>query len=174
MWILSAVSSAIFAGLTSIFAKCGIKKTSSNLATALRTIVVLVFSIIMVIIVGSYNTISTISVTSLIFLVLSGLSTGASWICYFKALSIGDVNKVVPIDKSSTVLTVLLAIICFGETNALAFKLIGAVVLAVGILLIQYIFNYHSSELPAISMLANTAIIHKRRIVLRQITKGVR
>ena len=135
MWILSAVSSAIFAGLTSIFAKCGIKKTSSNLATALRTIVVLVFSIIMVIIVGSYNTISTISVTSLIFLVLSGLSTGASWICYFKALSIGDVNKVIPIDKSSTVLTVLLAIVCFGETNALAFKLIGAVVLAVGILL---------------------------------------
>ena len=135
MWILSAVSSAIFAGLTSIFAKCGIKKTSSNLATALRTIVVLVFSIIMVIIVGSYNTISTISVTSLIFLVLSGLSTGASWICYFKALSIGDVNKVIPIDKSSTVLTVLLAIVCFGETNALAFKLIGAVVLAVGVLL---------------------------------------
>ena len=135
MWILSAVCSAIFAGLTSIFAKCGIKKTSSNLATALRTIVVLVFSIIMVIIVGSYNTISTISVTSLIFLVLSGLSTGASWICYFKALSIGDVNKVIPIDKSSTVLTVLLAIICFGETNALAFKFIGAVVLAVGVLL---------------------------------------
>ena len=135
MWIVFAVLSAVFAGATSILAKCGIKNVNSNLLTALRTVVVLIFSIIMVFIVGSYNSLKTISGTALLFLCLSGLSTGASWICYFKALSIGDVNKVVPIDKSSTVLTVLLAIICFGETNNLAFKLIGVVVLAVGILL---------------------------------------
>ena len=109
-WIISAVFSAIFAGLTSVLAKCGIKKTDSDLATALRTIVVLVFSWLMVFVVGSQTTIVDIQRKSLILLVLSGLSTGASWICYFKALSMGDVNKVVPIDKSSTVLTVLLAI----------------------------------------------------------------
>lgn len=135
MWLISAIFSAVFAGLTSILAKCGIKKTNSDLATAIRTVVVLIFSIIMVLIVGSLNTLKEVGLTSLIFLVLSGLATGASWICYFKALSIGDVNKVVPIDKSSTVLTVLLAIICFSETNNLAFKLIGAFILAVGILL---------------------------------------
>ncbi len=134
-WLIMAVLSAVFAGLTSILAKCGIKKTDSDLATALRTVVVLIFSIIMVLIVGSMSTIKNIEGTSLLFLILSGLATGASWICYFKALSIGDVNKVVPIDKSSTILTILLAIICFGETNNLAIKLIGTAVLAVGIFL---------------------------------------
>ena len=135
MWIVMAVLSAVFAGLTSILAKCGIKKTDSDLATALRTIVVLIFSWIMVFVVGSQNTIGAIDIKSLVFLVLSGLATGASWICYFKALSIGDINKVVPIDKSSTILTVLLAIICFSETSNLLVKLLATVVLAVGIFL---------------------------------------
>ena len=134
-WIIAAILSAVFAGLTSILAKCGIRKTDSDLATALRTIVVLLFSWIMVFIVGSHGTIGNISDKSLLFLILSGLATGASWICYFKALSLGDINKVVPIDKSSTVLTVLLAIICFGETSNLVMKLIATVILAVGILL---------------------------------------
>ena len=135
LWIGAAILSAVFAGLTSILAKCGIKKTDSDLATALRTVVVLMFSWIMVFIVGSHGTITQIDKTSLLFLILSGLATGASWICYFKALSVGDVNKVVPIDKSSTVLTVLLAIICFGETSNLAVKLIATAILAVGIIL---------------------------------------
>lgn len=134
-WLFMAVLSALFAGLTSILAKCGIRKTDSDVATALRTIVVLLFSWIMVFVVGSLPTISSISTKSLIFLVLSGFATGASWICYFKALSMGDVNKVVPIDKSSTILTVLLAIICFGETENLPVKLSGTVLLAVGIFL---------------------------------------
>ena len=135
LWITSAIFSAVFAGLTSILAKCGIKKTDSDLATALRTIVVLIFSWVMVFIVGSQVTIKTVSLTSLVFLVLSGLATGASWICYFKALSIGDINKVVPIDKSSTILTVLLAIICFSETSNLVIKLIATLILGVGIFL---------------------------------------
>ena len=135
IWILAAVLSAVFAGLTSILAKCGIKKTDSDLATALRTIVVLAFSWLMVFVVGSQGTILDIPPRSLVFLILSGFATGASWICYFKALSMGDVNKVVPIDKSSTILTVLLAIICFGETSNLAIKLIATAVLGVGILL---------------------------------------
>ena len=134
-WVVAAVFSAIFAGLTSILAKCGIKKTDSDLATALRTVVVLAFSWIMVFVVGSINSISDISFKSLVFLILSGLATGASWICYFKALSLGDVNKVVPIDKSSTILTVVLAIIFFSETENLAIKLIGTALLAVGIFL---------------------------------------
>ena len=135
IWLGAAILSAVFAGLTSILAKCGIKKTDSDLATAIRTVVVLAFAWIMVFIVGSYSGITKISPTSLIFLILSGLATGASWICYFKALSVGDINKVVPIDKSSTVLTVLLAIICFGETSNLAIKLVATLILAVGILL---------------------------------------
>ena len=135
IWLGAAILSAVFAGLTSILAKCGIRKTDSDLATALRTVVVLIFSWIMVFIVGSANTIATIKIKSLIFLILSGLATGASWICYFKALSIGDINKVVPIDKSSTVLTVLLAIICFSETSNLAMKLLATAILAVGIFL---------------------------------------
>ena len=135
IWLGAAILSAVFAGLTSILAKCGIRKTDSDLATALRTVVVLIFSWIMVFIVGSANTIATIPIKSLVFLILSGLATGASWICYFKALSIGDINKVVPIDKSSTVLTVLLAIICFSETSNLAMKLLATAILAVGIFL---------------------------------------
>lgn len=135
IWLVAVILSAVFAGLTSILAKCGIKKTDSDLATALRTIVVLAFSWIMVLVVGSVNTITTIEPKSLIFLILSGLATGASWICYFKALSVGDINKVVPIDKSSTILTVLLAIVCFGETSNLAVKLIATAILAVGIFL---------------------------------------
>lgn len=135
MWIIMAVLSAVFAGLTSILAKCGIKKTDSDVATALRTIVVLVFSWIMVFIVGSADTITQIEPKSIVFLVLSGLATGASWICYFKALSMADVNKVVPIDKSSTILTVLLAIIIFDETNKLAVKLIGVALIGVGVFL---------------------------------------
>lgn len=134
-WLIMAVASAIFAGLTAILAKCGIRKTDSDVATALRTIVVLAFSWVMVFIVGSANQLSGIGAKSLLFLVLSGIATGASWICYFKALSMGDVNKVVPIDKSSTILTVLLAIICFNETGNLAVKLIGTALLAVGIFL---------------------------------------
>lgn len=132
MWIIAAIFSAVFAGLTAILAKCGIHKTNSDVATALRTIVVLGCSILMVFIVGSQNTIFQISSKSWTFLVLSGLATGASWICYFKALSMGDVNKVAPIDKSSTVISVLLAIILFGETNNLTVKLIGTVLIGVG------------------------------------------
>ena len=132
MWIAMAILSAVFAGLTAILAKCGIHKTNSDVATALRTIVVLVFSVLMVFIVGSQGSITDISSKSWIFLILSGAATGASWICYFKALSVGDVNKVAPIDKSSTVLSVLLAIIIFGETNNLPVKLIGIVLIGVG------------------------------------------
>lgn len=135
MWIIMAVLSAVFAGLTSILAKCGIKKTDSDVATALRTIVVLIFAWIMVFVKGSQASLADIDTKSLVFLVLSGLATGASWICYFRALSMGDVNKVVPIDKSSTVITVICAIIFFDETENLAVKLVCTAVLAVGIFL---------------------------------------
>lgn len=132
MWITAAVLSAVFAGLTAILAKCGIRQTSSNLATALRTIVVLIFSILMVFVVGSQQSIKDIEPMSWLFLILSGFATGASWMCYFKALSIGDVNKVVPVDKSSTILSVLLAIIVFQETNNLIVKLFGTVLIGAG------------------------------------------
>ena len=135
LWLVMAVLSAIFAGLTAVLAKCGIKKTDSDIATALRTIVVLIFSWIMVFIVGSADTIMQIDDKSLLFLILSGAATGASWVCYFKALSVGDVNKVVSVDKSSTILSVLLAIILFGETNNLPVKLIATALLAVGVFL---------------------------------------
>ena len=135
MWLIMAALSSLFAGLTAILAKCGIKKTDSDVATALRTVVVLLFAWVMVFVVGSAGTVTEISSKSIIFLILSGLATGASWICYFKALSVGDVNKVVPVDKSSTVLTVFLAIILFGETERLAVKLIGTALLAVGVFL---------------------------------------
>ena len=115
MWILFAFGSALFAGLTAILAKCGIRNTDSNVATALRTDVVLIFSWIMVFVVGAQSGIRDISEKVLIFLILSGLSTGISWLCYFKALQIGDINKVTPIDKSSTVITMLLAFIFLGE-----------------------------------------------------------
>lgn len=135
MWILMAILSAFFAGVTAILAKCGIKHTDSDVATALRTFVVLFFSWIMVYITGSFDTVTNIEMKPLFFLILSGLATGASWLFYFKALSVGDVNKVAPVDKSSTVLTVLLAIILFKETEHLLFKLIGAAILATGIYL---------------------------------------
>lgn len=115
MWIVFAFASALFAGLTAILAKCGIKNTDSNVATALRTIVVLVFSWIMVFVAGAQSGIRDIPAKVLIFLILSGLSTGASWLCYFKALQLGNVNKVTPIDKSSTILTMLLAFIFLRE-----------------------------------------------------------
>ncbi len=135
MWLIMAVLSAFFAGLTSILAKCGIKKTDSDVATAVRTVVVLLFAWVMVFLAGSYGQIGGIAPKSFFFLILSGLATGASWICYFKALSMGDVNKVVPIDKSSAVLTVLLAMICFGETDHFPVKLCCTAVLAAGIFL---------------------------------------
>lgn len=115
MWILYAFGSALFAGATSILAKIGIEEVDSHLATALRTIVVLVFSWLMVFIVGSQNQLTAISIKSYIFLILSGMATGASWLCYFKALQLGDVNKVVPIDKSSTILTMILAFVFLKE-----------------------------------------------------------
>lgn len=129
---MMAVLSAVFAGLTAILAKCGIRKTNSDVATALRTIVVLIFAVFMVFVVGSQDTITQISSRSWLFLVLSGLATGVSWICYFKALSLGDVNKVAPIDKSSTVISVLLAILVFGETQNLPVKLIGTAMIGIG------------------------------------------
>lgn len=135
MWIVFACLSAVFAGLTAILCKCGIKKTDSDVATALRTIVVLIFAWIMTFVVGSYKDIANVSAKSLLFLILSGLATGASWICYFKALSMADINKVVPIDKSSTVITVLFAIIIFHETNNLWIKLAGTALIGVGVML---------------------------------------
>lgn len=135
MWIVFACLSAIFAGFTAILCKCGIKKTDSDVATALRTIVVLIFAWIMTFVVGSYKDIANVSAKSLLFLILSGLATGASWICYFKALSMADINKVVPIDKSSTVITVLFAIIIFHETNNLWIKLAGTALIGVGVML---------------------------------------
>ena len=132
MWMMMAILSAVFAGLTAILAKCGIQKTNSDVATALRTVVVLISSVLMVFVVGSQGTISEVSGKSWLFLVLSGLATGCSWICYFKALSTGDVNKVAPIDKSSTVLSVLLAMILFGETNNLPVKLGCTALIGVG------------------------------------------
>ena len=115
MWILLAFGSAFFAGVTAILAKCGIRQTDSDVATAIRTIVVLAVAWLMVLIVGSGSTIGSIDGRSWLFLILSGLATGASWLCYFRALQLGDVNKVVPVDKSSIVLAILLAIIFFNE-----------------------------------------------------------
>lgn len=135
LWMIAAAGSAFFAGLTAILAKIGIRHADSDAATALRTIVVWIFAWAMVFVAGSFGTISDISARSYLFLILSGLATGASWLCFFKALSLGDVNKVSSIDKSSTVLAVLLAIVCFGETEHLAAKLSGTLLLGVGILL---------------------------------------
>lgn len=130
MWILYAIGSSFFAGITAILAKCGIKKTDSDVATAIRTVIVLLFSWIMVWITGSGQRITSITAKTLCFLILSGLATGASWLCYFHALQKGDINKVVPIDKSSTVLTILLALIFLGEGltvgKAVSVVLIGA------------------------------------------------
>ena len=131
MWLLFAIGSAFFAGVTAILAKCGIRKTDSTVATAIRTIVVLIFAWMMVFVVGSQDQIQNIDQTTLLFLVLSSLATGASWLCYFKALQIGDINKVVPIDKSSTVLTILLAFLLLGEPIGL-FQGLGVVLIGVG------------------------------------------
>lgn len=131
MWIFFAFGSAFFAGVTAILAKCGIRGTDFTVATALRTIVVLAFSWMMVLVVGSQGEIRNIDGRTLLFLILSGLATGASWLCYFKALQIGDINKVVPIDKSSTVLTILLAFLFFHESISLP-KVIGVVLIAMG------------------------------------------
>lgn len=137
MWIAVAVASALFAGLTSILAKCGIRNTDSDVATAIRTLVVLVFAWIMALITvpNVPAALGAISARSYVFLALSGLATGGSWICYFKALSVGDVNKVVPIDKSSAALSTLLAIVLFGETSHLTVKLVATVAILAGTLM---------------------------------------
>ena len=134
MWLFFALGSAFFAGITAVLAKIGIENVNSTLATALRTVVVLAFSWLMVFVVGSQGGIAQISGTTLLFLMLSGLSTGASWLCYFKALQLGDVNKVAPIDKSSTVLTILLAFIFLGEPVSIP-QALGVVGIGVGTLL---------------------------------------
>lgn len=131
MWLLYAVGSALFAGLTSILAKCGIRKTDSTVATAIRTIIVLIFAWVMVFVVGSQRTIASIPARSLVFLRLSGLAAGASWLCYFYALQRGPIDKVVPIDKSSTVMTILLAALLLGESVTLT-RGIGVVLIAAG------------------------------------------
>ena len=131
MWIAFAFGSAFFAGITSVLAKCGIRKTDSTVATAVRTVVVLIFSWLMVFVAGSQNQIGEISGKTLLFLILSGAATGASWLCYFKALQMGDINKVVPIDKSSAVLTILLAFLLLGEPIGL-FQGIGVILIGAG------------------------------------------
>lgn len=134
MWTLYAAGSAFFAGITSILAKCGIRKTDSTVATAIRTIVILLFSWLIVWIVGSWEQIPSLEGKTLLFLILSGAATGASWLCYFRALQLGDINKVVPIDKSSTVLTIVLAMIFLHEGISAA-KAAAVIVIAAGILL---------------------------------------
>lgn len=134
MWLVFAIGSAFFAGITSILAKCGIQKTDSTVATAIRTIVVLIFSWLMVVITGTIGEISSIQGKTLLFLILSGLSTGASWLFYFHAIQIGNINKVVAIDKSSTVLTILFALIFLGEGISVG-KLIAVLLIGIGTLL---------------------------------------
>ena len=131
MWIFYAFGSALFAGLTSILAKCGIRHTDSDVATAIRTIVVLVFSWIMVFVVGAQDGIAAVSGKTWLFLILSGFATGASWLCYFHALQAGDVNKVVPIDKSSTILTIVLAFLFLGEEVS-ALKIVCVILIGAG------------------------------------------
>lgn len=131
MWLVFACGSALLAGVTSILAKCGIRKTDAAVATAIRTIVVLAFSWLMVFVAGAQNQIGLIGGKTLLFLILSGLATGTSWLCYFKALQLGDINKVVPIDKSGTVLTILLAFIFLQEEISPS-KAAGVVLIAVG------------------------------------------
>ena len=131
MWILFAFGSALFAGITAVLAKCGIRKTDSTVATAIRTVMVLLFSWMMVFIVGSQSQISEIGGKSWLFLILSGAATGASWLCYFKALQTGDINKVVPIDKSSVILTILLAFLFLGESVSMP-KVFGMILIGAG------------------------------------------
>ena len=133
MWIIASILSALFAGITAILSKCGVKDTNSDVATAVRTSVVLIFAWIIVLITGAYTTLPDISIRSWIFLILSGLATGASWICYFKALSLGEVSKVAAVDKSSVVLSVLFAIILFADEREVWWlKLIFLAIIAVG------------------------------------------
>ena len=132
MYLVFACLSALFAGLTSILAKCGIRKTNSDFATALRTIIVLLFAWVMVWITSAQSGLRDISTKTAVFLVLSGLATGASWLCYFRALQLGDVNKVVPVDKSSTILTILFSIVILHETDDLAVRLAGTVLIGLG------------------------------------------
>lgn len=134
MWLLYAAGSAFFAGVTSILAKCGIRKTDSTVATAVRTVIVLAFSWLMVFLSGSLDQISSISWHTFLFLVLSGAATGASWLCYFKALQTGDINKVVPIDKSSTILTIILALLFLHEGISLP-KAVASAAITAGIFL---------------------------------------
>ena len=134
MWIFYAIGSSFFAGITAILAKCGIKKTDSNVATAIRTVVVLLFSWLMVLITGTWGGIRQIDGRTLLFLILSGLATGASWLCYFHALQKGDINKVVPIDKLSVVITLILAFVFLHETFTTK-SLIGCILIGAGILI---------------------------------------
>jgi len=135
LWLIMAALSAFFAGLTAILAKCGIRNTDSDLATAIRTVVILIFSWVMVFIVGSASSISQIEPKSALFLILSGITTGGAWICYFKALSMADVSKVVPVDKFGTVLTVILAVVLFRETSHFPAKIVGVILISAGIYL---------------------------------------
>ncbi|NLM76069.1 MAG: EamA family transporter [Clostridiaceae bacterium] len=131
MWVLFAFASAFFAGVTAILAKIGIRNVNSNVATAIRTIVILAFSWLMVFITGASEGLAEVETRTLIFLILSGFATGASWLCYFRALQLGDVNKVTPIDKSSTVMTMILALIILGE-KITVYKLAGMILITVG------------------------------------------
>lgn len=131
MWIFFALCSALFAGLTSILAKCGIKNVDSTLATAIRTVVILIFSWIMVFVTGVFEEIYVLDTKTIFYLIFSGIATGGSWLCYFKALQIGDINKVTPIDKSSTVLTMLLASLFLGEEMT-PLKLLSMILISLG------------------------------------------
>lgn len=131
MWVLYAFGSAFFAGITAILAKIGVEDTDSNLATAIRTLIILIFSWLVVFGIGSYKAISTVSMKTLIFLILSGLSTGGSWACYFKAIQLGDVNKVTPIDKASTVLTMIFAFIFLREKITM-WKILSIIGITIG------------------------------------------
>lgn len=131
MWFFLSIGSAFFAGISSVLAKCGIEKTSSEVATAIRTAIVIAMSVIMTLIVGSLKDIGSIDAKTWIFLILSGLATGASWLCFFKALELGDVNKVIPVDKTSTILTLIVSFIVFGETVTWV-KIVSVVAIGAG------------------------------------------
>lgn len=150
MWIILAFSSALFAGITSILAKIGVKNVDSTLATAIRTIVILIFSWIMVFITGTFGDIYALDRKTIFFLILSGIATGGSWLCYFKALQMGDINKVTPIDKSSTILTMLLAFIFLNE-EITAIKIISMVLISVGTYWMIEKQENHSVETPSTS-----------------------
>ena len=168
MWIFYAFGSALFAGLTSILAKCGIRHTDSDVATAIRTIVVLVFSWIMVFVVGAQDGIAAVSGKTWLFLILSGVATGASWLCYFHALQAGDVNKVVPIDKSSTILTIVLAFLFLGEEVS-ALKIVCVILIGAGtFLMIQKKETEKSAEQEKKSWLLYACLFCKSYFDSRQ------